>query len=436
MLGVGIFLNPRLVAAEVSSLPAFFAMWLLGGLVAFAGAAAFAEMGAMFPQTGGEYVFLRRAFGPSVSMAAGWTIAVIVFPGSIAAMAVAVAEYQLLPLLKGAGVTLPGILDTPRELAYLTVFLFSLLNIAGARFSARAQAVLTMTPVFFFAAIAIAGSGTVPQATSAVAHASDSGFMGGFSAAFVAVYFAYSGWNAVVYVAGEVERPRRNVPLALLVGTLSVTVLYALLCIFFVRTLGLAGVAEAHEAGSAAAVAAFGEGATVPITALIAIAILASINGTVMGGARVSWAMAKDRVLPEPAGRLNSLGVPHVALWLQAGVAVVLIATGGFEELLQLTSVTMLIIGAAAVLALFKFRHSDPDRERPFRTPLYPVLPATYVVLSSFVIAYLMWDAASKVASGGEHAQQAVYILIGAIGFVAAVAGHSVWSRFRRSAGA
>ena len=435
MLGVGIFLNPRLVAAEVSSLPAFFAMWLLGGLVAFAGAAAFAEMGAMFPQTGGEYVFLRRAFGPSVSMAAGWTIAVIVFPGSIAAMTVAVAEYQLVPLLRGADVSLPGILDSPRATAFALVLLFSLMNVAGARFSAGAQAVLTMAPVFFFAAIAIAGSGTTPAAAAA-GHTSDSGFMGGFSAAFVAVYFAYSGWNAVAYVGGEVRRPRRNVPLALLAGTLTVTLLYALLCFFFVHTLGLAGVAAADEAGSTAAIAAFGPRAAVPVTALIAVAILASINGTVMGGARVSWAMAKDRVLPEPVGRLNSHGVPHVALWLQAGVALVLIATGGFEELLQLTSVTMLIIGAAAVLALFKFRYSEPERERPFRTPLYPLLPATYVALSGFVIGHLMWDAVNKLASGGEHAEHAVYILIGVIGFVAAVALHTVWSRFRSSAGA
>ena len=450
MLGVGIFLNPTIVAQHSTSAGVYLAMWLLGGLIALCGATAFAELGAMIPRSGGEYAFLQRAFGNSVSVAAGWTLVLVIFPGSIAAMAVAVSDYQLLPLLAAAGVLDPEHVPPgaatliARTLALVIVAGFTLTNWQGAHVGARTQTALTVVPLVLFAIFAVTGIilfDPAPLDPSAPLHpaatsptAPGAGPLAAFSVSFMAVYFAYSGWNAVAYAAGEVDRPGRNVPLGLVGGTLAVTALYLTLGYFFLHVLGMDGLREAGEAGSVTAVAVFGDAARTPVTLLIAIAVLSSINGTVLGGARVGFALARDGLLPRRLARLSPrTGVPGPALLFQAIVSVALVLTGTFEQLLQLTSATMLIIGTAAVLALFVLRIREPDTPRPYRVPLYPLPPLVYVAFSLFVIGWMLVSAVVGIARHDANRLESTFVLLGILVFFAVVLAHAMWHRLART---
>lgn len=439
MLGVGIFLAPAVMLQQGLSPRAYMFYWLVGGLTALAGALSFAELGAMMPRSGGEYAFLRRAMGPSVAVATGWTLVLVVFPGSIAAMCVAVAEYQFIPWIEaflGHAVTSPRALSNGLALT-LTLF-FTLLNIKGAQLSARAQTVLTVFPLVTLCLVAVAGLAFAPAAPHIDLSAVTAPDLPTqhrihvFAVAFMATYFAFSGWNAVAYVAGEVEEPARNVPRALFIGTLIVTGLYLLLAYFFLHTLGPHHLAQSPEAGSAAVSAWLGGTSGWWMSVPIALGVLASINGTVLGGARISFALAQDRLLPHfLASTSRREGAPHAALWMQALVTAILILSGTFELLLQLTSLTMLVIGSTSVAGLIVLRVTEPETERPFRVPFYPFTPLVYLAGSLFVVGVQCWVAASSILrQDGEHRQQS-FVLLGFAAFGLIIVAHRLWHRLR-----
>lgn len=424
MLGVGIFLNPRLVAEQFASPFAFMAMWLLGGLSALAGASAYAQLGKMFPHAGGDYVYLREAFGPAVSAAGGWILVVAVFPGSLATMAVALGEYQLPVLLARVGydpAASIGLGQTAATLAALAlVVALTALNALGAHLSGRTQVWMTVIPVAVLAAIslyALAGGAPPPPAVAVTEASSSAGGFEAFTIAYMAVYFAYSGWNAVGYVGGEVKNPDRNIPLGLLGGTILVTVLYATMCAAFVRTLGMDGVGQTMEAGSAMASALFGPGAVVPVAALIAFAIIGSLNATVLGGARITFAMARDTALPVGLGAVwPKTQTPARALWLQAAIAGILIASGTFEQLLAMTSLAMLVLGVLTVSALFVLR----ARRRAPASAAKTLLPGIYLVFAGVVIATSVRNGLADLrGSEGVVDQEFFFSLIGLAVFAA-----------------
>ncbi|MCB9507525.1 MAG: amino acid permease [Myxococcales bacterium] len=430
MLGVGIFLSPALVAAEFASRAAFLMLWALGGLTALAGAAAYAQLGVMVPRAGGDYVYLRAAYGQAVAAAGGWILAVAVFPGSLATMAVAVGEYQLPVLLHGLGYSadaaLAGI-PAPRVVAVALIVGLTLVNAAGAHLSARTQRWLTAAPVVFLIAMvvaAIVGIGSVPAPHPH--HPVTGSWVERFTAAYMAVYFAYSGWNAVGYVGGEVERPRRNIPIGLVGGTLLVTALYLALCWTFLRVLGLDGVSAAPEVGTATASALFGASAAVPVAAIIAVAIVGSLNATVLGGARIAFAMACDGALPDgltvvaPRAR-----TPVRALWLQCGVASALVVSGTFEQLLAMTSLAMLILGILTVSSLFVLQSRGPAVPL-HRRLLMSALPAVYLAFAVFVVGASIHQGAGELAAVGRPTGEFVFGLLGLVVFAAVLAIYGV----------
>jgi APA family basic amino acid/polyamine antiporter len=427
MLGIGIFLSPPIVAGHVGAPGVFLAVWAAGGLTALAGAVACGELGAMLPRAGGDYVFQYEAFGPSIAFASGWALFAAIFCGSIAAMSVAICTYQL-PALVGVDLSGPvadlpwGPLSGAQAAALVLVPALTFLNALGAQPSARTQALLTLVPigalVLFsgFATFRGGAAGTPAAAAPALT-------LGGLVLAYNAVYFAYSGWINVIYVGGEVKDPGRNIPGALIGGTLAVTALYLLLCMGFLRVLGIQGVAEAGEVGSATAGILGGDVAQLALTVLIASALLASINGTILGGARVAFAMAERGHMP---GRLTRIaehgGAPRAALWTQAGVAMLLILSGGFEDLLQMTSLTMVLTGAITVSCVFVLRRRHPAWPRPYRASAYPWLPGFYVLSCAVVIGVML----SRAAAGEPGAR---YPLLGLAIFAAAFVGHRWVSR-------
>ncbi len=422
MIGVGIFLNPRIVAEQLPTPGLFLAMWLFGGVIALAGAAAYAELGAMFPHAGGDYVYLRRAFGGPVSAAGGWILVLAVFPGSLATMAVALGNYQM-PVLLGQVGYEPGLELLPGlSLSALTglviVTALTALNAAGAYVSGRTQVWVTAIPIVVLTLVGgyalLAGFGGPETAAATAEQAVRHSRFESFSIAFMAVYFAYSGWNAVGYVGGEVDNPRRNIPLGLFGGTVLVTAVYMLLCGAFVVVLGMGGVQGAFEAGSATASALFGPAAVLPIALLIAFAITGSINATVLGGARITYAMARDGALPRPLGTIfGPTRTPLRALGLQLVIASVLIVSGTFEQLLAMTSLAMLVLGALTVAALFVLKGRGDAAARASRGFGYPFLPALYFIFALFVVGVTIHSGVRSLSGASEMTEEFVFSLIG-----------------------
>lgn len=430
MTGIGIFLSPSIVAEHLPQTIPFFAVWLLGGLTALAGAVACAELGTMMPEAGGDYVFQHEAYGPSVAFASGWVLFGAIFCGSIATMAMGVCKYQLATLLgidmsqTIATLALIGEISAAQLAACVLIVVLTTINVLGVALSARAQITLTLAPIVILSiaaiySIAIAGAGpvAVPIASDAAAWT-----LHGAVIAYMAVYFAYSGWINVIYVAGEVRSPERNIPLGLIAGTLAVTVAYLLLCWGFLRVLGMEGVRAAGESGTAVATVLAGDAGRVGIALLIATAIVACINGAVMAGARVAYAMSRRRAMPQWVGQVGSHDVPVRALALQAAMALVLVVTGGFEELYAMVSLAMVVTGTLTVGALFVLRRQRPELARPYRATGYPLLPGIYIVSSLLVIAVMVAQAFSM-ESGSW------YPLLGLTIFLLTYAFHGIHRR-------
>lgn len=386
MLGVGILLTPPVVAASVPDLLGFFALWLAGAVVAACGGMVYAELGAMLPEAGGDVVFLRRAFGRTVALAVGTVIFVGAFAGSIASMAVAVCTYQLQTLLGTSVVLSEPVLAGVRGdqlLGAALVLGLTGVNALGARTSTVLQTLLTVVPLVGLALLALWGVAVGPWDLTPPA-----GQVHDLGNAWLGVYFAYAGWPAIVYVAGEVKDPGRTLPVAVLGGTALIAMLYGLLCLAFVAVLGFEGLASAGEAGTALARALLGETAAVGMAGLVALALLASVNGTVLGGARLAWAMA-DQLGLDGLTPLSEAGTPVRLLWVQAAFASVLALSGTFEVLMAWTSVAMLAAGSLVVLAHGWLRQVEPDLERPFRAWAHPLPALVYVVSSVVAIGML-----------------------------------------------
>ena len=248
--------------------------------------------------------------------------------------------------------------------------------------SGRVQVALTGIPILIllvatFVVLEIKGT-----AGGAWSNAGTGSSMPGWSAlalAFLPVYFAYSGWNAAIFIGGEIKDPGRNLPRALVGGTIVVTVLYLILCVGFLSVFSMGALANTGEAGTAAARAMFGTVGVFVVTTLILLALLGSINGTVLTGSRIAFAMAKYGHCLPAAGKLHkNYRTPVVALWMQAGWALLLIFTQRFDQLLKYASAAMLMTGTLTVMAVIVLRRKMPKQERPYKTWGYPVTPLLY----------------------------------------------------------
>jgi APA family basic amino acid/polyamine antiporter len=437
--GIGIFIGPPEAAKQTDSVLVLLLLWIGTGLLSLGGAGSCAELGAMMPRAGGDYVFQRRAFGPSFAFASGWLLVAAVFGGSLASMSVAVCEFQfsyLLSWISGRSIALgtplinvSGWSITGAQVGAIAVVLaYTSLNVWGTRQSARVQTIFTLVPFAAAALLAIVTLSLTPSrdaATTASETLSPAPGLSvkGLALAYLPVFFAYSGWNVIIYVGGEVARPERIIPRALIGGLLAITALYTLLVVAFVHALGISGLREVGEAGTASAAAFFGERGRVIMTMLMTVALLTCINGATLTGARIAFAMARDHAFWSKAGTLSRRNTPAVALWIQALIACGLIFTGTFSELLAICAIAMILGGALNVLALFALRWREPHAERPCRAPLYPVLPAMYLLLNVIAISVLLYRAINP----AEGDRRPWYPLLGLGLFVAVWCGHALW---------
>ncbi len=402
MVGSGIFLVSADVARLTGSPGWLLGVWLFAGALTVAAALSYGELAAMMPKAGGQYVYLREAFGPAPAFLFGWTQLAVIQTGTIAAVAVAFARFLgvLVPSISDRPLALAGpLVPTPQRLvAVALVVLLTFANSRGLEAGKLLQNGFTAAKALVLLALCALGFwalGGGERFASAAIHARP--FFGPFPAAtigpaMVGALFAADAWNNVTFTAGEVRDPARNLPRSLLLGTALVIGLYLAVNVAYLAVLSLPAIAHApaDRVASAAVSAALGPGAALAVAVAILVSTFGCTNGLVLAGARVSYAMAGDGLFFRAAGKLNGRGVPGAALWMQAGWAALLCLSGSYSELLDYVIFAVLLFYVLTLLGLFRLRRTRPEAERPYRTLLYPWLPVAYVLLASAIAVGLL----------------------------------------------
>ncbi|HEY1251933.1 MAG TPA: amino acid permease [Thermoanaerobaculia bacterium] len=398
MVGSGIFIVSAESARLLRSAPLLLAVWTVAGLLTLAAAVSCAELAAMLPRAGGQYVFFREAYGPLAGFLFGWAMLLVIQTGTIAAVAAAFARFLavFLPRLSDSSWgSLGPLAPTPQRLVAIgVVVLLTATNATGLRAGTVTQNVFTTLKLAALLALALGGLllGTAGAAEPAAVSLSPPAFALVFAAALVGPFFSQTAWNNVTFAGEEVREPGRNLPRALLLGCLIVTAAYVATNAAYLRTLGLSGIATAPQdrVGTAAAGALFGPAGALAMAAAILVSTFGCVNGLILSGARVSYAMARDGHFFSALARLNRAAVPANALWLQAAWASLLVLSGTYSQLLRYVVSADLLLYVLLVLAVPVLRRKAPDAPRPFRAPGYPWLQLAYAGCGLAVIVLLL----------------------------------------------
>jgi amino acid transporter len=382
VIGVGIFKTPPLVAGNLGTETMVVASWVIGGIVSLIGALCYAELATAYPHAGGDYHFLARAFGRNVSFLYGWARVTVITSGSIAFLGFALGDY--------ASALLPLPADSSTIYAVLAVLLFTALNAKGIHEGKTAQNLLTSLEVLGLLLIAAAGwSLAAPAATPVPAGAPAEVNLG---LAMVFVLLAYGGWSDAACLSAEVTRHRRNIVLGLAIGLLALTALYTAVNLACLHGLGLSGVAVSKAIATDVLGRAWGEPGALIIGVLVVLSILSSLNATIIVGARTAYALGTDWTILGGLGRWHARGgTPLNALLAQAVLVLALIALGattrdGFTSLVEYTAPVFWLFILLVGVALFVLRWREPERERPFKVPLYPLTPLLFCLTSGYLL--------------------------------------------------
>ena len=394
VVGSGIFLTPGEIANRLPHAGLIFAAWILGGLLSLAGALANAELGAMFPHAGGDYVFLRRAFHPLAGFVVGWITFFAIFAGTVATLAVGFADRV------GAiyGWALPSVLG----FAALATLACTWLNVAGVKYGAwanNATGYVKVVALFAFGLIApFTGRGDVANLTPLLSGAREAAGIGAFALAMSPVLFSYLGWNAVVYVASEIREPQRNLPRSLFAGLALCTAIYLVINAVYLYALPIEQLRSVDDVGRAAATVLFGGIGGRLIQGFVLISILGTLNATILVGARIAYAMALDGLFVPGVEKVHPrYATPATALWLQAGVAIAIVALlQTYPGALDFTTFAILLATSADVLALYALRAKQPEILRPYRAWGFPVVPGLYLVANVAIAISLLFGSTTS----------------------------------------
>jgi amino acid transporter len=418
VIGAGIFKAPSLVAGMAGSAPWMFGAWVLGGVVSLIGALCYAELATAHPHAGGDYHFLHRAFGRQLSFLFAWARFSVITTGSIALLGFLFGDYmqQLLPLgTHGAALY-----------AAAAVGVLALVNLRGLRVGAMAQGWMTLLEVAGLLLIVgaaltlVFGGQPAPAAPSGPAVPPT---LGAFGMAMVFVLLTYGGWNEAAYISAEIKDPpqakRRGRALvrALVISILAITTLYLLVNWAYWRGLGIAGMAASDAIAVDLLAATLGPQAAVLVAVLVALAALTSINATMIVGARSNFAVGRDWPVLGRLGHWDvASGGPRVAMAVQGLAALLLVGLGaltggGFQAMVEFTAPVFWLFFLLTGVALFVLRWREPDTPRPFRVPLYPLLPALFVALCG----YMLWSSLGYVSSQALGGLNAAWIGVGVL---------------------
>ena len=432
MIGSGIFLVTAAMARDVGSAAWILIIWLVTGLLTMSAALSYGELAGMMPNAGGQYVYIQRAYGKLVSFLYGWTVFTVIQTGTIAAVAVAFANYSAVffPNLENEIFTV-GVnfaFTNKQVLAMLVIVLLTYINTKGIKSGKIIQLVFTSAKLIALFSLIVLGlyvglktdvfstnfenmwdaSKTVLEknGTLTITKLTGVALLGAMGATIINSLFSSDAWNNVTFIAGEIKDPKKNIPRSLFLGTLIVTVIYILANVAYLALLPLNGspdgttvaqngimFASQDRVGAAAASAIMGNVGVFAMAALIMVSTFGCNSGLILSGGRLFYAMAKDALFFKQAKDLNKYDVPAKALWFQCLWACFLCITGKFGDLLTYATFASLLFYILTIGGLFILRKKEPNAERPYRAFGYPIIPILYIVITSLIcVTLLIYD--------------------------------------------
>ena len=397
IIGSGIFMVPAAVAMFTGSASLFFMVWIAGGVVSLFGALSVAELGAAMPRSGGQYVYLSEAYGPVWGNLYGWSAVAVINTASIAAVGVAFSEYLrfFFPI---TDVSIKGI-------AVATIILLTIINILDVKSGARFQNLFTISKLGAIFGIIILGlvmeGGSNQNLNPFFSDQSFTELVGPLGLAMVSVLWTFDGWIFITYVAGEVKNPGRNIPLSLIFCMLIVISIYLLLNYVLIFTLGFTGMNGSDLVVSDAASVFLGNKGAAIVTLIILISLIGANNGQVLTSARINYAMAKNKLFFYQASQIHpKFKSPANALIIQCVWASLLTFTGTFNQLITYIIFASWIFYGMSAGAVIILRNKKPDMERPYKTPLYPWIPITFILFAIFLTINTIMEAPRDAAIG------------------------------------
>ena len=426
MIGSGIFIVSADIARSVGSAGWLIAVWLISGFITLTAALSYGELSGMYPQAGGQYVYLREAFGKFYGFLYGWSFFAVIQTGTIAAVGVAFGKFlgYLVPQLGDGNVLFSKTFNfsTPYEyhitaaqlVGIGTIVFLTFINTMGVKSGKWIQFVFTFAKIAAMAVLIIfgfiffkdhsiwtgnwQGAWTALKITNSgamITHESlgTGALIVAMCGAMVGALFSSDAWNSVTFIAGEIKRPERNIGLSLFIGTFVVTLLYVSMNFMYLNVMSVSEIAGApsDRVATAAALKIFGGDGAKIIALLIMVSTFGCNNGLILSGARVYYTMAKDSLFLRAAGTLNGKGVPAKALWMQCIWACGLCLSGQYGNLLTYIVFTVLIFYILTIAGIIKLRETKPDIPRPYKAFGYPVIPIIYILLAAFICIILLF---------------------------------------------
>ncbi len=421
MIGSGIFIVSADITRNVGSAGWLIAVWVITGFMTLTAALSYGELSAMFPKAGGQYVYLKEAFNPLAGFLYGWSFFAVIQTATIAAVGVAFSKF-LAYIIPGLGpenilADLGFIKINAGQLVSITLITFlTYINTKGIQGGKMIQTSFTVVKLLSLFGLIIFGlllaaKGSIWHANwnnawqmtsrnaegAVIGGVAGSAILGAIAASMVGSIFSSDAWNNVTFIAGEVKNPKRNIGLALFLGTLVVTIIYVSANLMYVSVLPLNEIASAPQdrVAVAASKAIFGNIGTYVIAVMIMISTFGCNNGLILAGARVYYTMAKDGLFFKKTGELNKNNVPGFALWIQCIVASALCLSGKYGDLLDMISFVVVMFYALTILGIFILRKNRPEAERPYKAFGYPLLPAIYILMAiAFCVLLIIYKPA------------------------------------------
>jgi len=427
IIGSSIFLTAKDIAGPLPRPLLFLLVWILGGLISLCACFAFAELGSMFPDSGGQYVYLREAYGDLPAFLYGWMLFSVANGGTIAALSVASAAYLggIVPAISQEHIVFSaaGIVLTRAHLvALLSIVVVTWINVVGLRSGAILQNLATWAKFAAMAAFVILGFAIGKGDWHHFAAAPGQGLglglslgqmISAFGVALIAVFWAYDGWVYITWVSGEVKNPRRNVPLAMVLGVIAVGIIYMAMNMTYVYAMPLSEITQHETIAHAAATALFSPGAAVWLSALIALSCFGAMASVTLSGARVYYAMALDGAFFQKMAQVHpKWRTPAFSLIGQGVWGAILTVSGRYDQLYTYVMFGMVLSYTMTVIGMFILRWKQPDTARPYRCTGYPWLPAIYVLIGG------AWTLNTIVTRPMESLAGTMIVLIGVPGYL------------------
>lgn len=404
VVGTGIFLTTSDMARVLPRPGLILLAWIAGGLLTLAGALTYGELGAMFPRAGGQYHYLREAFGPWSGFMFGWASLLVIMTGGIATLAVGFGEYLgfFLPFFSTAHVlftahlgSLQWSVNGGQVAGALAITLLTAVNVVGLREGTGVQNALTVLKVGALVALGVLGllAPAPVHAASAPPTSTTPALIVAFGVAMVSVAWSYDGWYGLTYLAGEMKRPQRDLPWGLVAGTAAVMVLYTVANVVYLRALPVDAIAATGRIGEAAASALFGAWGGRVVSAVVVVSTFGCLSSTILYAARVYLPMAEDRLFFPGMARIHPrFRTPVVCLLVQGVWAVLQAFSGTYAQLYTYVVFTVFVFHAGTGAALLVLRRSQPDTPRPYRVWGYPWVPVVFVLASIALVANTLWE--------------------------------------------